>query len=981
MRRIRFWLLSVCCTVLCIVGCAQMQATSVPIFRFETPFLYAYGSWENQVTVEGGRALLRGDGVTGQGGAGISASLNLNRYARDYSPALRLKVGDGNEVPALVMILRDEDHGAVYEFPLPEPSGDFVLVTPLDGAPLAQPNKVDKGMPDLAALTQVQIQGNWDNGSLNVEVQTVEVVPPDAALRAARAAQAERQQESTQGQQREQADLRDRYGQRNALSPNVEHVSLVAPDVLALTFQAGQVVPSSLTQYSPQPGDEQVEQKGEDGRVQQVILKRQGEEVGWLIGPQRDQLVTYETLQGDPLLSFIADEAATYRITSRDDSAFARGVQPSEVYRKSKPTDWAQPGRGFAMRHIVYLKLPHPLKAGRHYAVNLGDLNANPGVVNFTHDPSRVRSEAVHATQIGYRPDDPVKRAFLSVWLGTGGAYAYPANLKFHLINEVTNRIEYSGTVAIAKRADEIEQMWRDDNFNKTDVYRMDFGDFKTPGRYRVSVDGIGCSYPFEIGPDVWQHAFEIQMRGLYHQRSGIALGPPYTDFVKPRDFYPAEGAEVYQSTHSALDGGPDGEQLDKKRTDRLVPEAWGGYHDAGDWNPRRVTHLRVTMAQLEVMQLFPQYFSGLKLHIPPQQGVPDVLTEALFELDVFRRLQLPDGGVRHGIETNGDPVSGEVSWLNSEPAYVYAPDPWSSTVYAAAAARAAKLLQGMRPDLAELYQGSAIRAMNWSEAQRAELEAAGKDVDGMHRNVRSDRTLAAVVLYDLTGDQRWHNVFKQSAAFRTEAEISALAPGDRLQYDAAFVYARLADKSTDAALKRNAQRIIVAAAERALDYAQNNAWNLTTPDKGQPLFMTFYSEPDARELARAHFLTGDAKYLAGVVQATLFQSGANPANMTYTTGLGANPILHPLKLDSRRSGQKTPEGITVYGNFDFIGWEDWSKWVLDYYLNTATTPTVTEWPIPEAYFDIFLYPSTNEYTVDVWDKNVFVWGYLAARG
>jgi hypothetical protein len=33
-----------------------------------------------------------------------------------------------------------------------------------------------------------------------------------------------------------------------------------------------------------------------------------------------------------------------------------------------------------------------------------------------------------------------------------------------------------------------------------------------------------------------------------------------------------------------------------------------------------------------------------------------------------------------------------------------------------------------------------------------------------------------------------------------------------------------------------------------------------------------------------------------------------------------------------------------------------------------------------EAYFDIFLAPSTNEFVVDTWDKNVYVWGYLAGR-
>lgn len=959
------------------------------IIALNAPFLFAYGTWQDKAKVENGRAVLRG--ITPRGGAGQNVTLDLGTEGED-SPALRVKIGPANKMAALRLLLRDaEGRGGAWEFPLPAAGGDFALVAPKDGASLSQPNSTDKPdqAPDLRHITQWQLSGDWSGDqAVDVEVQSVEIVPPSGTLVAARAALAKRMDEARQARLREQDDQRARYGKRGPLSPRVVGVAPVAPDVLSLTIEAGRVIPGSLGKYVPQPGDEKDEKKGPNGAVQQVILKRGGQEVGWLIGRRRDTLVTYETLEGDPLLTFIADAPETYTITSAEDRAYATPVRPLAVYRKSKPTDWAQPGRGFAMRHIVYLRLPHALTPGRHYSVDVGDLNVmpatplanTPAYIPFVDTPTTVRSEAVHASQIGYRPDDPIKRAFLSVWLGTGGALHYPDGLRFSLLDDKTGRSVFSGPVEIAKRADEKELMFRDENFNKTDVCRMDFSAFHTPGRYRVCVADIGCSYPFQIGRDVWTRAFQIQMKGLYNERSGVALGPPYSPFVKPRDFHPGDpDVSVTQSTYSALDGGDGQKGLAQGDTGKPVPEAWGGYHDAGDWNPRRVTHLRVTMAQLEILDLFPQFFRALPLHIPRTAKAPDVLNEALFEIDCFRRLQLPDGGVRHGIETNGDPIDGEVSWLQSMPAYVYAADPWGSSIYAAAAGRAAKLLAGWDPALAKTYRTSALRAMTWSEAERARLRAAGKYPDN-RADVRGDRALAAVTLYDLTGDPRWHQIFKESAAFGDEAGMKSIAPGDRLQYDAAFAYARLKNRSTDPAWRANAVRLITLAADKALDYASHNAWNLTTPDKGQPLFMTFYSEADARELARAHFLTHDPKYLAGVVQATQFQSGANPLNMTYTTGVGANPIRHPLHLDSRRTGQPAPAGLTVYGNFDFVGWSDWSKWVIDYYLGAATTPTVTEWPIPEAYFDIFLYPSTNEFTVDVWDKNVFVWGYLAAR-
>ena len=79
------------------------------------------------------------------------------------------------------------------------------------------------------------------------------------------------------------------------------------------------------------------------------------------------------------------------------------------------------------------------------------------------------------------------------------------------------------------------------------------------------------------------------------------------------------------------------------------------------------------------------------------------------------------------------------------------------------------------------------------------------------------------------------------------------------------------------------------------MNYAKGNAFNLTTADPGKPLILGFFSTPDAIELVRAHYLTNKPEYLAGAVQATQFQAGCNPNNMTYTTGLGANPVRNPL--------------------------------------------------------------------------------------
>jgi endoglucanase len=959
------------------VGPGEPVAT---ISECDAPFLFAYGSWEGRVRMEQGHALLRGPGVTPRGGAGCNVQVNLKGHENDC-PVLNLKTGTTNTGKAIRLLLRDSDgRVGTWEFALPAPSTSFQFVVPRSGEPLSKPTTVEKtGAPDLAHVMQWQLGGDWSgDGPLDVDVDAIAVVKPGAEILALRTALARREAEEHQRRRAEQAATRQKYGKRTELSPTVERVSLVAPRILAIEIQAGKVIPGSLGPYKPRSGDER-QPRDKD---RQLILKRNGEEIGWLIGPKRDQLVRYERCVGDPLVfDDVTGDPARFTFRSRDDPAFATGLKPTAIHHKSKPTDWAQPGQQFAMLHTLYLVLPKPVTPGKRYDYDLGELNVQSPRGTFTCDPTTVRSEAVHSQQIGYRPDDPVKRAFLSIWLGTGGAYTYPPGLTFTLRDDTTGAVAFTGAVETILGVDQKEKMFREENFPRTAVARLDFSAFQKPGRYRVCVEGIGSGYPFEIGPKVWGKAFLTQMRGLYNERSGVALGPPYTSFKKPRDFHPADGVRVTRSTYSALEAGGEAfEKLAKGDTGQPVPGAWGGYHDAGDWNPRRATHLQVTLAQLEIFDMFPEVFAVLRLNIPPgPPRVPDVLTEALFEIDCFQRLQEPDGSVSYGIETPGDPIDGEVSWLQSMPAYVYAADPSSSWVYASAAARASKLLAKYDPDLAATYRASALKAMQWAEADRARRKAAGT-LAKLGWEITDQRNLAAIILFDLTGEAHWHDVFREDSCLK-DRQPDLFVWGRHVQRDAAFVYARLPGDKGDPVLKARAVRGLEVQADRSLAYAKDNAFNITTNDRGRPMFIGFYSTPDAADLVRAHFLTGKPRYLAGAVQATQFAAGCNPNNMTYTVGVGSNWTRHPLHLDSRRTGQPAPEGLTVYGNLDFERWnDDGMIWPMKWFLGKECVPSAYEWPIPEAYWDIFIFPMINEFTVDRWWPNIYVWGYLHAR-
>jgi endoglucanase len=204
---------------------------------------------------------------------------------------------------------------------------------------------------------------------------------------------------------------------------------------------------------------------------------------------------------------------------------------------------------------------------------------------------------------------------------------------------------------------------------------------------------------------------------------------------------------------------------------------------------------------------------------------------------------------------------------------------------------------------------------------------------------------------------------------------------GQAIQVDAAFAYAIADPALTDSVLRQRAVAGLEAQARKGQAYADGNAFDIVCSDKWRPMFMGFFSTPwDGRVALRAYHLTRKPEYLALGLRAAQFSSGANPDNLTFTTGVGSNPIRLPLHLDSHTTGQPAPEGITVYGIEDHVNFpQTWSHWIVKM-LDLVMSPGYLKWPVTESYTDVGLFVAVTEFTVDMWDESVWTWGYLAAR-
>ncbi len=1007
-------LLTTCSTT--VRGDSPPGGKDAVITEFDEPFNFAYLGFEKSVEVKRGVAHLMGK--KSQGGAGVIKALDLSSLG-DHSPAIWAKVGPTNRAEAFKMFFSSGESRRMFTYSLKDVGQDsFVRLLPEDALAVAPSEQEPDQDFDPGKINTFQVQGDWSGKPIDVYIDKIELVPPTPEMLASREAHAERLAKMAERKRREEEQRRQEIQRLLANSPHpadgpsVDHVYAVKSDTIALTINSGRIVPQRQVPYREQAGDEITYGKQEHnvlawehGRIvdtpKDCFLKRKVagqnrvQQVGALVGNE-DLLAPGPAYEGTPLSTITADHPEAYRIASGDDPAYAEPRAAAAVYVKGKPTGNAN--NQMPLTYQVYLQLPSPLREGATYRLQMRGINTRQASVDYTHEPRRVRSEAIHVNQIGYRPDDPIKRAYLSLWMGTGGAVRYDVDT-FELLRAATGQTVYRGDIKLGFAAERKESLRGDKNHTKTNVYYLDFHDFSQAGEFVVHVPGIGVSYPFTIGDDVWRQAFEVSMHGFLSHRSGIELGPPFTDYRRPRPMHPDDGTRVFELDITYWNGEAAsvlrclrrllGPELDPARV-REYPDAWGGYMDAGDWD-RRSQHLSATWVQLELLDLFPDYYEALKLALPPSEAndhLPDVLNEALWNLDLYRRLQREDGGVGGGVESTAHPRAGEASWQESLLLGTFAPDPETSLRYAASAARTARLIAKYDPGRAATYRDSALRAWAWANANEERVVAAeaakvdsrgGRNPAKLAGAVRDVRALAAVALYRLTGDLTFHDAFRQATTLVGDGD-----PGSQMY--ATFAYALLPDDSADPDLKQKAIAWYEQAAEDSMVFARANAFNLTCRVPMLPLigYVAYYSVPETTigsVLPRAHYLTGKREYLCGALAAAHFSAGANPMNMTFTTGVGHQYPQHPLHVDSQHAGIDPPRGITVYGMGDPAVSDGAVDWVHTWFLNKTMVPGSRTWPAAESYIDLGNWPSMNEYTVhQTFRPTCFYWGYLAAR-
>ena len=280
------------------------------------------------------------------------------------------------------------------------------------------------------------------------------------------------------------------------------------------------------------------------------------------------------------------------------------------------PTGW--PYRGLP-RHEVFLQLGKPLTEGDKVEVSVaGSVTTATATAAMAFGARTSLTNSIKVNQVGYLTDSPVKMAYLGRWLGSfperpaaagagGAALFFPEAPEFHVCSAADGRPVFTARSRLVHRSGDMNEGVYKADHSGENVYLLDFTSFKAPGRYFLSVEAVGRSLPFEVGDDVYRAAFEVQAYGVFAQRCGIAMGPPYSEWrrVVCHDRGLIATSQIHAEKHDLKElPGKAVNAAGAKASggDALVVHAGGGHHDAGDYNPR--SHLDVAMKLMDAWEL-----------------------------------------------------------------------------------------------------------------------------------------------------------------------------------------------------------------------------------------------------------------------------------------------------------------------------------------------------------------------------------------
>ena len=696
-----------------------------------------------------------------------------------------------------------------------------------------------------------------------------------------------------------------------------------------------------------------------------------------------------------------AMDMANYSISSDNDDFYKTPQKPVNIGRKAKGVHfnniYEDPREPEHIKtHWIYIELPQPLTKDKSYTVTLNNLAANTNEFSFVFDVFSLQSETIHVNQIGFVPA-ATKYAYLSHFMGDFDTADHPKGgltlddldgSAFHVVNCADNKIVYSGEIALRTRKTNREftnHTFHHDNAKLADVWECDFSEFTTPGEYKIVVENIGCSFPFEIDPDVYREPFYYTIRAMFQQRSGIE-----------KDLSYIEPGLIYHRDHHTDD---DGVVMKLESNDANVEGVWGWYHDAGDWDGY-TSHKRVPLGLLMLYDLAPENFADGEIpnryKFDPADndwieeagnGIPDLLDEAMWLINFYRRAK--NALVAQGLGTGGvpgyvgvDAGADKPAWEDKREMKLEDENVEMTFAYSACAAWLAACLD-------KSNNGEPHPQRDTWITEATEAYAWGKS----HGSDNKRKAIAAAALYRATGEVAYQSDFKslksQGIGWKNDLLYSSIPDW----HFAATCYALTPDDhpGLDTALRTSVRNDIIAqATTETVNSSRDRGYRLGI-HKNINFMLGVFSTPHISLAATAYKLSGDEKFLQACYNTCDYQLGGNELNMSYVCGVGERSDPSPFRpdawfmIDYNSQVYRNPifPGLIAYAHHKECDWQAGCdfNWVGDEdYSHSTAYPPFKQFPAAEARFWNRNSIAGSEYTVHQTQiQAIFAYGFLCA--
>jgi len=635
---------------------------------------------------------------------------------------------------------------------------------------------------------------------------------------------------------------------------------------------------------------------------------------------------------GQRLNTSIAASAEEWTISSKDDSTF--GNQKARmVSRKSKPmnTDNTLTSE---LDHWIFLQLPQSMKQGCTYSVTIpSGLNSDIKEAEVKFDIWNSQSEAVHVNILGYVPQEPLKAADLYLWLGDDGQRDYSSfeGKNVYLYNVNTKKSAKVGKVAFWMSTDQHEKEANQKNMTGSDVWNIDFKTSK-PGRYRLVVEGVGCSMDFDIKNDIYFEPYHYSVRGYYYMRLGEPILPNISPAPRQPMFIPETdpvGLTVYKT-----DLHPWHPEWRKLRGDvwdephfksaqesafwqHRLPgnpvntEVRGGHSDAMDWD-RHLAHVSNIYDMLLPYLLTNGRISEDNLSIRESgNGIPDLIDEARNEVDFF--LSIRDGEAYSQGVTN--PTK---EWSIMFQAGCTTMAAWANAANCAILAEAFRIHGDEK--WCQYYTDEAIKAFEFASRQKEQQLDETQDIGSARMRGRDFRQMSAAFLYNVTGDTKWEDIMASESVVKNgSTPIFMKGKNPYYQIWATAAYLTCPRERHYPELYKNMKSSVDWQAN------ENNVNHMKTrPSRRTANDPRWQVSENLHMVMLAHYITTNHIRKAELEKAMYMEAswglGRNPSNTVEMTGLGERHIV-----DCYTTGRNDGVPGSHPGQTPFNGTETWS--------------------------------------------------------